>query len=63
MKALFESPTVAGMAAVIAEHQARKAGQEDIELMLAELEAMSDEQAAQILAEEAELSQRRKGMR
>jgi hypothetical protein len=45
VRALFESPTVADMALMIVEHQAVKAGQEDVERMLAQLEALSREKA------------------
>jgi hypothetical protein len=43
VKALFDAPTVAEMAVVIARHHARNATPDDIERMLAELEALSDE--------------------
>ena len=42
LQLLFQSPTVAEMAAVIMEHQAKKLGEKDIERILAELESMSD---------------------
>ena len=45
VRALFESPTVADMALMIVQNQAVKAGQEDVERMLAELEALSREEA------------------
>jgi amino acid adenylation domain-containing protein len=50
---LFESPTVADMAVVITENQAKKVGPEDLARMLAELEALSDEEARQRLADES----------
>ena len=45
VRALFESPTVADMAVMIVQNQAKKAGQGDVERMLAELEALSSEEA------------------
>jgi acyl carrier protein len=43
LRALFESPTVAAMAVVIAQNQAQQAEPADIERLLAELEMVSDE--------------------
>ena len=45
LQLLFQSPTVAEMAAVIMEHQARKLSEKDLERILTELESMSDEEA------------------
>jgi amino acid adenylation domain-containing protein len=45
VKSLIESPTVAEMALVLVQDQATKAAQEDIERMLAELDALSDDEA------------------
>jgi amino acid adenylation domain-containing protein len=42
---LFQAPTIAEMAAVIMEHQAKKLGEKDLERILAELESMSEEEA------------------
>jgi len=59
---LFAAPTVARMAVVVAQHQANQAKIEieDVERLLAELEALSEEQAKQLLAGEvAELHQER----
>ena len=42
---LFEAPTVAAMSVVITQNKAKTAKQEGVERMLAELEAMSDEEA------------------
>ena len=52
LQSLFEAPTVADMATVITQNQAKKAGQEEVDRMLAELEALSDEEAQRLLADE-----------
>ena len=52
LQSLFQSPTVAEMAMIITENQAKKVGQEEMARMLAELEPLSDEQAEQLLAQE-----------
>ena len=49
LKALFESPTVAEMAEVITQNQSNKASQTNLERLLSELEAISDEEAEQTL--------------
>ena len=49
VKSLLEAPTVAEMAVVIVQNQAKKAGEEELNRMLAELEALSDEEAQQLL--------------
>ena len=51
-RTLFESPTVADMAGSVAQILAQNVGQEDIEHMLAELEAPSSEQGQRLLANE-----------
>jgi len=51
LQSLFQSPTVAEMAVTITENQAKKVGQEEMARMLAELEALSDEEAHQLLAD------------
>jgi amino acid adenylation domain-containing protein len=48
----FQSPTIAEMAGVIMEHQGKQLGKEDLERVLSELEALSDEAAQRLLAEE-----------
>lgn len=53
LKFLFDSPTVADMAAVITQNQAKKAGQEELARVLAEVESLSDEEARQRLADES----------
>ncbi len=50
LQVLFQSPTVADMAAVIEEHRARKLGDNEIEAILAELESLTDEEAKLLLA-------------
>jgi len=54
LQSLFRSPTVAEMAAVIMEHQAKKLGQEELDRILAELESLSDEEAQRLLYNAAE---------
>jgi acyl carrier protein len=55
LQSLFQSPTVAEMAAVIMEHQTKKLGEKDLERILAELESMSEEEAQRLLAAERRL--------
>ena len=52
LRSLFEAPTVASMAVAITQNQAKQAAQEDLDRMLAELEALSDEEAQSRLAKE-----------
>ena len=49
IKALFESPTVAAMSTVILQHEANQAGAGDLERILNDVEAMSDEEAERVL--------------
>jgi len=49
---LFESPTVAKMAQIVVQNQAKKVGPEDLARMLTELETLSDEEARERLADE-----------
>jgi acyl-coenzyme A synthetase/AMP-(fatty) acid ligase/acyl carrier protein len=51
LRSLFESPTAAQMAAVIAEHQAKKIAEPELGRILAELESISEEKARQLLAD------------
>ncbi len=57
IRSMFEHPTiaetatVAEMAVVVTQNQAKKAGEEETAHMLAELEALSDEEAQQLLAD------------
>jgi acyl transferase domain-containing protein/acyl carrier protein len=52
LSSLFEAPTVAEIAVVIAQNHTKKAGREEASRMLADLEALSDEEAQRLLAEE-----------
>jgi acyl carrier protein len=58
LRTLFEAPTVAEMAVVIIQHQVNTADQEQIERMLTALEALADEQAQRLRADETGLSER-----
>ena len=49
LRSLFEAPTVAEMAAVIVESQARKLKQADLDRLLTELESLSDNAAQRLL--------------
>jgi acyl carrier protein len=49
IKTLFESPTVAAMSAMIMQNQENKAGRDDLERILSEVEAMSNEEAERVL--------------
>ena len=49
LQSLFQSPTVAEMATVIAEHQGKKLGREELERILTEIESISDEEAQRLL--------------
>jgi len=51
LRSLFEAPTVADMALAITQSQVNQAEPADIERMLAELEALSDTEAKQLLAD------------
>ena len=48
LKSLFQAPTVAELAVVIAQKQVEKAENKDIDRMLTELEALSDEEARRV---------------
>ena len=50
LKALFDAPTVAAMAVVIIEHQAKKLDKGEVDRILAELEAISDDEAQRLVA-------------
>jgi acyl carrier protein len=49
VNALFQSRTIAAMAAVIAEHQGKKLGETELDRILAQLESLSDEEAEQMV--------------
>ncbi|MFC1716325.1 AMP-binding protein [Candidatus Poribacteria bacterium] len=49
LRAILQSSTVADMAAIIAQNQATDVGNEDIDRMLSELEALSDEEIRQLV--------------
>jgi hypothetical protein len=51
LQSLFQTPTIAQMAALIAEHGGNRLKGDDLERVLDELEAISDEQAQRMLAE------------
>jgi acyl carrier protein len=53
LRLLFQSPTVAEMAAVIAEHQGKQLGEKELERLLGELESMSEEEAQQLVGKQA----------
>ncbi|MFQ5853348.1 MAG: amino acid adenylation domain-containing protein, partial [Candidatus Binatia bacterium] len=53
LRTLFEKPTVEELAEVITQNQAKKAGQEDLARMLAEIEPLSEEEAQKLLASES----------
>jgi amino acid adenylation domain-containing protein len=55
LQCLFQSPTVAEMAAVITESQAKKLGEEDINAILTQLESLSDEDAKRLLNNRGDL--------
>jgi len=50
---LFQSPTVAQMAAVVTEYQAKKLDRRDLDRILAELESISNEEAQRLLANQS----------
>jgi non-ribosomal peptide synthetase component F/acyl carrier protein len=52
LQSLFRSPSVAEMAAVIMEHQAKDLGEGEVDRMFAELESLSDDEAQRLLHSE-----------
>jgi acyl carrier protein len=54
VRALFDSPTVAGLAAQLAVVQARQVVPRNLEDMIAELETLSEEEAARLLQPQPE---------
>lgn len=51
LEALFNAPTVADMAAAIEAHVGKKVGEAELERILAELEALTDEEAQRLVSE------------
>jgi surfactin family lipopeptide synthetase C len=49
LRAIFEAPTIAGLAEVIKQHSAETAEQEDIAKILSEVEGLSEEEARSLL--------------
>jgi amino acid adenylation domain-containing protein len=49
LQSLYQSPTVAEMAAAVTEHQAKKLSGADLDRVLAELESLSDHEAQRLL--------------
>ena len=49
LSSLFAAPTVGQMAVVITQHQAKQVNPEEVERLLAELEAMTEAQAKEAL--------------
>jgi acyl carrier protein len=58
LQSLFESTTVATMAAVITEHQGKKVGEKELDRILTELESLTDEEARRLLADKSGTIQR-----
>jgi acyl carrier protein len=54
LQSLFQSPTVAEMAAVITESHGKELGEKDLDRILTELESRSDEEAKRLLADQSE---------
>lgn len=52
LRSLFQSPTVASVAAVIRERQKKQLGEEDLQRMLGEIDVLSDEEVRRLLIEE-----------
>jgi acyl carrier protein len=51
LKSLFESPTIFDMSLVVTEHGARRMGEQAMERTLAELEALTDEEACRLVSD------------
>jgi len=51
LQSLFQSPTVAEMAAVITEYQGKKLGEKELDSILAELESLTEEEAQRLVSE------------
>jgi acyl carrier protein len=59
LQSLFQSPTVAEMAAVIAEQRGRNLDAQDLAGILTELESLTDEQAQKLLSDQSGVKRRR----
>ena len=59
LRSLFEAPTVAEMAGMIAERQAKKLSEEDLDRVLTELGSLSDEQAQQLISDQTKTTSAR----
>jgi acyl carrier protein len=59
LQSLFQAPTVAEMAAIITEHQAKRLGEKDLDRILTELESLTDEEAQRLLSNASETGHRR----
>jgi acyl carrier protein len=59
LRSLFESPTVAGLAAQVTEIRAKQTPPEDTASVLAELESLTDEEAQKLLSDQSGTVQRR----
>jgi acyl carrier protein len=51
LQSVFQSPTIAAMAALITEHQGEQLGEEELDCVLTELESISNEEAKRLLAD------------
>jgi amino acid adenylation domain-containing protein len=56
LRSLFQSPTVAAMATVIAEHRGKNMSNEEVENILTKLESLTDEEIQRILSERVKYS-------
>jgi hypothetical protein len=61
IKALFDAPTVAEMAAIITGNQSKRASEEALNRMLSEVEAMTEEETQKQLAGESARRSKRDG--
>jgi amino acid adenylation domain-containing protein len=59
LQSLFAAPTVAEMAAIITEHQAKKLSPSEMERILAEVESLTDEEAQRLVLTENQTGRRR----
>ena len=59
LQLLFQAPTVADLAVIISEHQAKKISPSEIERILNELESLTNEEAQRLLANEIKTGNRR----